>query len=126
MPDGPENDPRFAVTEEDGVIAVDVRSPFVRKELAVALCGDIERAAGRQSGEAKLVLDMAALSKASPAAGLYAMRRIRALGLRRIALVGGNRFIRGFARVVLTLGRFGSFAFFRDERAARDWASGDR
>ena len=108
--------------DADGVISVDVTASLVRKEFAKDLCKDIEAAARRHPDDAKLVLDMGALSKATPTAGLYAMRRIRGLGLSRIALVGGNRFMRGFARVVMTAGGFGRFAFFRDRARAREWA----
>ena len=34
---------------------------------------------------------------------------------------GGNSFMRLFARIVLTLGRFGSFAFFESESEAIVW-----
>jgi len=35
---------------------------------------------------------------------------------------GGNSFMRLFARIVLTLGRFGRFAFFESEPEAIAWA----
>ena len=54
-------------------------------------------------------------------AGLYAIRQLKGLAVERIALVGGNSFMRLFARIVLTLGRFGSFAFFESESEAIVW-----
>ena len=51
--------------------------------------------------------------------------RFRLQGARiggRIALVGGNRFMRAFARVTLSLSRFPEFAFFDSSEAATSWA----
>lgn len=105
----------------DGVIRASVEASFVRRDLAERLCTAIEDAARAYPSGAKLVMDMGALSKASPAAGLYAMRSMKALGLAKIALVGGNAFMRGFAKTVMTLARFRSFAFFSSEPGAIGW-----
>jgi hypothetical protein len=53
---------------------------------------------------------------------MYAIRQLKGLAVERIALVGGNSFMRLFARIVLTLGRFGRFAFFKSEPEAIAWA----
>ena len=69
-----------------------------------------------------LVMDLNTLGQATLPAGLYAIRQLKGLTVERIALVGGNSFMRLFARIVLTLGRFGSFAFFESEPEAIVWA----
>lgn len=112
----------FRVTDEgDGVVRVQAEAGVVRKEFAQQLCGAIEKASKAQNEPATLLIDIGALAKATPPAGLYAMKRIKQLGFERIALVGGNRFIRGFARTVMTLARFGSFRFFDRTEQGRDW-----
>jgi hypothetical protein len=71
------------------------------------------------------MLDMGALSKASPAAGMYAMRSLKKLDLSAIALYRANGFMRSFARAVMRLARFRRFGLFRDETRARDWLGND-
>jgi hypothetical protein len=71
-------------------------------------------------------MDMTSLSKATPKAGMYAMKRLRVLPLRRIALLRGNRFMRAFAAAVLTRGRFPEFRFFDREDVAVEWAGAHR
>lgn len=70
-----------------------------------------------------MLFDLGALSRATPAAGWYAIRHLRSLPVERIALVGANRLMRGFAGLVLRLGRFPEHRFFADERAADEWLS---
>jgi hypothetical protein len=95
---------------------------LLRKTLAVSFCDEIQVQA-RRAGSGALVMDLASLGKATPPAGVYAMRSLRTLPVRRIALVGGNRFMRAFARVVLTLGRYPAFSFFDDSGTAETWAA---
>jgi hypothetical protein len=66
-------------------------------------------------------MDMRALSRATPAAGLYALRQMRTFPVDRIALVGANPFMRAFATLVLRVGRFPRHRFFDTEADARDW-----
>jgi hypothetical protein len=94
---------------------------LLRKALAVRFCDQITAQALRE-GSAGLVMNLASLGKATPPAGLYAMKSLRSLPVRRIALVGGNGFMRTFARAVLTLGRYPDFGFFHDSETAEAWA----
>ena len=103
------------------VVGASARTAFMRYSLARPLCELIEDTARSHEADA-LVMDMGALSKASPRAGAYAVRRLRQLPLRRIALVGGNGFMRAFAGTVLRLGRFPEFRFFTSSAEAVDWA----
>jgi hypothetical protein len=57
---------------------------------------------------------------------MYAIRRLRQLPLRRIALLRGSPFMRAFATAVLTAGRFPEFRFFDSEETAVQWASARR
>jgi hypothetical protein len=95
---------------------------LLRKALAVSFCDEIQ-AQARREGSAALVMDLASLGKATPPAGVYAMRSLRDLPVKRIALVGGNGFMRAFARAVLTLGRYPAFSFFEDSSSAEAWAA---
>ena len=95
---------------------------LLRKALAVRFCDQIV-AQARREGSAGLVMNLASLGKATPPAGLYAMKSLRSLPVRRIALVGGNGFMRTFARTVLTLGRYPDFGFFHDSDTAEAWAA---
>ena len=112
--------------DEDGVIRARVEAGWMTKPIATALCADIEAAAARHPGKARLMLDAGALSKATPAAGLYAMKSIKRLNLNGVALYRANGFMRRFARAVMTLARFRRFGLFRDETQARDWLEDDR
>jgi hypothetical protein len=115
-------DGRFRVEDDaDGVIRATVDAGWVTKPLAEALCADIERAAARHPGTARLMLDAGALSKATPGAGLYAMRSLRKLDLQGVALYRANSFMRSFARMVMRLAKFRRFGLFRDEPEARSW-----
>jgi hypothetical protein len=120
--DDPNGDPRYRVEDDDdGVIRATVEQGWMTKPLAQAMCADIEKAAARHPGRARLMLDAGAMSKATPGAGMYAMKRIKALNLNGVALYRANGFMRSFARSVMRLARFGRFDFFRDEKQARDW-----
>lgn len=112
----------FSVTgEEAGVVRVEAGARLVGKRTAVALCAEIERAAASHPGKPRLLIDLSALSRATPPAGIYAIRRMKALDPEAIAIFRANRFMRGFARVVMRLARFRSFGLFSEEREARAW-----
>ena len=113
---------RFRVTDDsDGVIRATVEAGWVTKPLAEAMCKDISDAAARHPGTARLMIDAGALSKATPSAGLYAMRSIKRLDLDGVALYRANGFMRSFARAVMRIAGFRRFGLFRGERQARDW-----
>ena len=107
--------------DEDGVIRATVDAGWMTKPVAEAMCADIEKAAARHPGTARLMLDAGAMSKATPAAGMYAMKSIKRLNLTGVALYRGNGFMRSFARTVMRLARFHRFGLFRDEAQARRW-----
>lgn len=114
----------FEVTRVGSIVQVRAESRLMRKDEAADLCGAIEAEATATAGRVGVLMDLAALARATPAAGLYAMRRLRELPIGRVALVGGNPFVRGLARAVLTLARFPDHGFFRDPADARRWLDG--
>jgi hypothetical protein len=115
-------DERFTVTDdEDGTIRATVGSGWMTKPLAEAMCADIEKAAARHPGKARLMLDAGAMSKATPGAGMYAMRSIKRLDLKGVALYRANGFMRSFARAVMKLAGFRRFGLFREENQAKRW-----
>jgi hypothetical protein len=117
----------FRVEDDDsGVIRATIEAGWVTKPLAEALCADIERAAARHPGRARLMLDMGALSKATPGAGMYAMRSLKKLDLSAVALYRANGLMRSFARAVMRIARFRRFKLFGEETQARAWLRGDR
>jgi stage II sporulation SpoAA-like protein len=109
------------VGEEGGIVRVMVDGSLMRRSSAEVLCGAIESAAAGAPARARLLMDLGALSRATPAAGLYAMRRMKELDFEAIALYRGNGFMRAFARTVMRLARFGAFELFSDEDSARRW-----
>ena len=112
----------FRVEDDgSGVIKATVDAGWVTKPLAKALCADIEQAAARHPGRARLMLDMGALSKATPGAGMYAMRSLKRLDVSAIALYRANGLMRSFARAVMQLARFRRFKLFGEETKARAW-----
>jgi hypothetical protein len=113
-------------SEDDGIVRVTVDGSLMRRSSAEALCAAIERAKADTRAPARLLMDMGALSRATPAAGLYAMRRMKKMNFGAIALYRGNRFMRGFARTVMRAARFGAFGLFGDEKAARRWLAAGR
>src|SRR5437016_940933 len=118
------SDPRFSVEVlPNRVVRAAAYVAVLHQDVAAPFCDCIQDTA-RAAQACALVMDMAALGKATPAAGWYALRQLKRMVVGRIALVGGNAFMRIFARTVLTLGRFGEFAFFADEPAAIAWAAG--
>ena len=120
--DGGVTESSYSVEDgEDGVIRATVEAGWMTKPVAKAMCADIEKAAAKHPGTARLMLDAGAMSKATPAAGMYAMKSIKRLNLKGVALYRANGFMRSFARTVMRLARFGRFGLFRDESGAREW-----
>lgn len=105
------------------VVRATVGVKLLRADVARPFCTGIQQAA-QSTHACGLVIDLNTLGRATPAAGIYAISQIKSLVVERIALVGGNAFMRSFARMVLTLGRFGHFAFFESEPEAVSWAAG--
>src|SRR2546425_11246060 len=104
----------FKVTDDDdGVIRASVEGGWMTKPLAEAMCADIERAAAKHPGKARLLLDMGSMSKATPGAGMYAMKSIKRLDLNGVALYRANGFMRSFARTVMRLAGFRRVRLFR-------------
>ena len=113
--------PRVHVEEnEDGVIRAGASARWIRLGEAEALCTGIRDSAGRLD-RPRLLMDMRSLSRATPAAGLYALRQLRQFPVERIALFGASPFMRAFAAVVLKLGRFPEARFFAGRTAAEAW-----
>ena len=120
------DDPRLDVRlAAPGVVRGSVSVGLMRYPIAKPFCENIEEIALRDGADA-LVMDMSSLSKATPKAGMYAMKGLRVLPLRRIALLRGSRFMRAFGAAVLTLGRFPEFRFFDSEDTAVQWAGARR
>src|SRR5207245_9877446 len=72
-------------------------------------------------GEFKILMNMSAMSRGTPAAGFYVLGSMKKYPLRALALFGANGFMRGMAKVVLGLARFSNFELFDEEALARDW-----
>ena len=97
----------------------------MHRDIAKPFCEAIQEAA-RAANACGLVMDLGSMARATPPAGAYGLQQLRGMVIERIAFVGGNRFMRLFARTVLTLGRFGQFRFFEREVDAVNWAGGHR
>lgn len=111
----------YTITDEGrGIIRVDAESPLVRKRMAVAMCDEVDKAVAGYD-EFKILMNMSAMSKGTPAAGFYVLRSMKKYPLRALALFGANGFMRGMATTVLGLARFDNFQIFPDEADARDW-----
>ena len=111
----------FKVTDEGGgIIRVDAESPLVRKPMAVAMCDKVDKLVVGYD-EFKILMNMSAMSKGTPAAGFYVLGSMKTYPLRALALFGANTFMRGMATTVLGLARFSNFRIFDDEAVARDW-----
>ena len=112
-------------SDERGVIRAAAAVRFVRRPQAEALCGGIRDSAAELEVP-QLLMDMRSLSRATPGAGLYALRQLRTFPVERIALVGANRFMRVFAAMVLRFGSFPQHRFFDDEQDAVGWLLEER
>lgn len=119
-------DPRLDVRlAAPGVVRASVSLRLMRYPIARPFCERFE-ALAREARADALVMDMGSLVMVTPAAGLYAIKWVKELSLRRIALVGGNPLICGSAAALLTLARFRDFRFFDSEETAVQWASAHR
>jgi hypothetical protein len=111
----------YQVTDEgDGLVRVDAQIRLVRKPIAVAMCDEVDKVVAGYDGF-RILMNMSAMSKGTPAAGFFVLRTMKKYPLRALALYGANGFMRGMAKVVLGLARFESFELFDDEALARDW-----
>lgn len=111
----------YTVTDEGGgLVRVDADIRIVRKPIAVAMCDEVDKVVAGYDGF-KILMNMSAMSKGTPAAGFFVLRTMKKYPLEALALFGANSFMRGMAKTVLGLARFGNFELFEDERTARDW-----
>ncbi|HZQ79983.1 MAG TPA: STAS/SEC14 domain-containing protein [Acidimicrobiia bacterium] len=111
----------YQVTDEgDGLVRVDAQIRLVRKPIAVAMCDEVDRVVAGYDGF-RILMNMSAMSKGTPAAGFFVLRTMKKYPLQKLALFGANGFMRGMAKVVLGLARFDSFELFDDEARARAW-----
>jgi hypothetical protein len=113
----------FKVTDEGGgIIRVDADIRLVRKPVAAAMCDAVdERVTEAGYTDFKILMNMSAMSKGTPGAGIFVLRTMKKYPLRALALYGANGFMRGMATTVLGLARFSNFALFDSEAIARDW-----
>lgn len=111
----------FKVSDEgDGIIRVDAQTRLMRKPMANAICDEVDRAVVDYD-EFKILMNMGAISRGTPAAGFYVLRSMKKYPLQATAMFGANGFMRGMARTVLGLARFRNFDLFEEEAVARDW-----
>jgi hypothetical protein len=108
-----------------GVILASSRVRLMTRSIVEPFCEDIEHLA-RSSDARGLVMDLDSLSRATPSAGLYVARQLDKMYVTRIALVGGNPFMRRFAQAVLSRGGLGDFRFFAELEPAMTWAGGEQ
>jgi hypothetical protein len=111
----------FKVSDEGGgIIRVDARTRLMRKPMAITICDEVDRVVADYD-EFKILMNLGAISKGTPAAGLYVVGSMKKYPLRALALFGANGFMRGMAKTVLGLARFRNFELFQGEAIARDW-----
>ena len=111
----------YQVTDEGGgLIRVDAQIRLVRKPIAVAMCDEVDKVVAGYD-EFRILMNMSAMSKGTPAAGFFVIRTMKKYPLRALAFFGANSFMRGMATTVLGLARFSNFQIFDDEVAAREW-----
>lgn len=111
----------FKVSDEGGgIIRVDAQTRLMRKPMANAICDEVDRTVVDYD-EFKILMNMGAISRGTPAAGFYVLRSMKKYPLQATAMFGANGFMRGMARTVLGLARFQNFDLFEEEAIARDW-----
>jgi hypothetical protein len=111
----------FKVSDEGGgIIRVDAQTRLMRKPMANAICDEVDRVVVDYD-QFKILMNMGAISKGTPAAGFYVLRSMKKYPLQATAMFGANGFMRGMARTVLGLARFRNFDLFEQEAIARDW-----
>jgi hypothetical protein len=114
----------YTVTDEgDGLVRVDADIRIVRKPIAVAMCDEVDKVVAGYDGF-RILMNMSAMSKGTPSAGVFVLRTMKKYPLEALALYGANGFMRGMAKTVLGLARFGNFELFEDEATARRWLEG--
>lgn len=112
----------YRVTDEGaGIIRVDAETRLMRKPMAEAICHEVEAAAAPYGGSFKILMNLGAISKGTPGAGIYTLREMKRYDLQALALFRANGFMRAMAGVVLGLNGFKSFALFTDEGEAMEW-----
>jgi hypothetical protein len=112
----------FTVTDEGGgIIRVDAETSLVRKAMAEAMCAEVDEVAARYGGRFKILMNMEAMSKGTPGAGFYTLRRMKEYDMTALALFRANAFMRRMAKMVLGLNGFSNFALFSDEGEAMEW-----
>ena len=115
----------YQVTDEgEGLVRVDAQIRLVRKPIAVAMCDEVDKTVAHYPDGFKILMNMSAMSKGTPAAGVFVMRTMKKYPLQKLALYGANGFMRGMAKTVLGLAGFRSFDLFEDEGTARKWLEG--
>jgi hypothetical protein len=111
----------YKVTDEGGgIVRVDADIRIVRKPIAVEMCDEVDRVVAGYD-KFRILMNMSAMSKGTPAAGFFVLRTMKKYPLQALALFGANRFMRGMATTVLGLARFSNFEIFEDEATARQW-----
>ena len=110
----------YTVTDEGNLVRVDADIRLVRKPIAVAMCDEVDRVVAGKDGF-KILMNMSAMSKGTPAAGFFVLRTMKKYPLQALAFFGANSFMRGMATTVLGLAGFRGFEMFEDEASARDW-----
>jgi hypothetical protein len=111
----------YTVTDEgDGLVRVDADIRLVRKPIAVEMCDEVDKVVAGYDGF-RILMNMSAMSKGTPAAGFFVIRTMKKYPLEALAFFGANRFMRGMATTVLGLARFNNFELFEDEASARHW-----
>lgn len=110
----------YTVTDEGSLVRVDADIRLVRKPIAVAMCDEVDRVVAGKDGF-KILMNMSAMSKGTPAAGFFVLRTMKKYPLEALAFFGANSFMRAMATTVLGLAGFRSFEMFEDEATARDW-----
>ena len=114
----------YQVTDEgDGLVRVDAQIRLVRKPIAVAMCDEVDKTVAGYD-KFRILMNMSAMSKATPGAGFFVLRTMKKYPMEKLAIFGANSFMRGMARTVLGLTGFGSFELFEDEGSARKWLDG--
>ena len=111
----------YTVTDEgNDLVRVDADIRIVRKPIAVAMCDEVDKVVAGKDGF-RILMNMSAMSKGTPAAGFFVLRTMKKYPLEALAMFGANGFMRGMAKTVLGLAGFRSFELFGDEDEARTW-----
>lgn len=107
-----------------GIVRLQMNTRLMHLEEARPLCGDLEGASSPESDEGggiSLVVDVARVGLATPAAALHGFMTLRHIRIDSIALVRAKPAMRRVATLMLRAARFPRFGFFDDEEAAVAW-----